>query len=46
MDDRDFQPQTESGEQSRAKIFWMHAGLILLSIALAVVTVVVISLNR
>lgn len=36
----------ESGEKSRAKIFWKHFGLVTLALALAVITVFVISLNK
>lgn len=36
----------ETGEKSKSKIFWKHVGLITLAFALAVVTVLVISLNR
>ena len=36
----------ETGEKSKAKIFWKHVGLVTLALALAVVTVFVISLNK
>ena len=33
-------------EKSKAKIVWKHIGLIVLALAMAVVTVVVLNLNR
>ncbi len=36
----------ENNGKSRAKIFWKHFGFVMLSLGLAVLTVLVISLNR
>ena len=42
---RNNQPNNES-EKSKAKIFWKHVGIIAIALVLAVVTVLVLNLNR
>lgn len=38
--------QPNEGEKSKAKIFWKHMGIIVISLVLAAVTVLVLNLNR
>jgi len=45
-DNRNFQPNNDNGEKSKAKSFWKHAGLVALAICLATLTVFIINLNR
>ncbi len=46
MNDKNFQsPETQEGK-SKAKIFWKHVGYVVIALALAVVTVVVLNFNR
>ena len=46
MENRNFQIQKDSGEKNRTVAFWKGFGIVCLSIVLAVLTVVVINLNR
>lgn len=47
MVDKNFQNRSDKNEeQSKAKIFWKHAGFIALALGLAVLTVFVLNLNR
>ena len=38
--------QPNDGENSKAKKFWRHVGIVALALVLAVVTVFVLNLNR
>ncbi len=46
MENRNFQIQKETGEKKKSTIFWKNFGIVCLALALSVLTVVVISLNR
>ena len=46
MDNRNIQNQNENTERGGAKAFWKTVGILALACALAVLTVVVMNLNR
>ncbi len=46
MENRNMQIQKDNGTKKKSTIFWKNFGIACVAIALAILTVIVISLNR